>query len=336
MKSLKIGIYILFGTLSCYAQGEKPSREINIKEGMHITIEREREHHPSGSQVGERNNRTPNSTPSTPQSIPVIPYVLTNETATHLQEIQRLINQISWIKGLLAGNFLLGFFTNSFREIGPDQFLKIKSGDWTDAATAFSNLSKIQYDQIQQTVDFAILDLDRISRDEAAAGIRSERTQQERKFWNDFEKNLPLYNKYGESFDSTNKLYLFIDGQISTTTRYNTTEDGVLGMSIFPQFSITNGANVEAEVAAYFSQQDGQPLKDFNQKYYTSEGQVAVSKKIMGCCKTSMPTQDFHLFIPYSELHLNPNLRYYLKFYVAVIGYGETLAQSPSYNFTIQ
>jgi len=115
---------------------------------------------------------------------------------------------------------------------------------------------------------------------------------------------------------------------------HNTYEDNEIGMKIYVTFDVNNRKNMNCHAAAYFYFSSGEILKDFNDRFYTNEGQVAVGRSFSPSYDDSH-YDNFTLFIPYDELHMS-NGDYKLKFIVKL--YEEDskrfFAQSDYFNFT--
>jgi serine/threonine protein kinase len=92
----------------------------------------------------------------------------------------------------------------------------------------------------------------------------------------------------------------------------NVYEKAGKGMKIHAKFTVRNVKNVRCRAVAYFHFDSGEPLKDFNDSYYTIGGHVSVGVDFTPSYDDSV-FKDFTLFIPYSELHLDKgkhNLRF--------------------------
>jgi len=98
-----------------------------------------------------------------------------------------------------------------------------------------------------------------------------------------------------------------------------TDENGNIGMIIHFNFVTYNMKDIAAYVAAYFDYNDGsgQSLKDKNNKYNTSGGNVAVFKGIYPGYDTAY-YDDLRVFMPYDELDL-PKGNYNLSFEAMLI-----------------
>lgn len=98
------------------------------------------------------------------------------------------------------------------------------------------------------------------------------------------------------------------------------TSRGADGIGISMDLDVQDRVGLETQVVVYFFQDTNSepPLKDFNDKYATPQGNVAT-------WLTFTPEEDDEswetkLFIPYSELHLAEETRYSLKVGVLVFG----------------
>jgi hypothetical protein len=126
---------------------------------------------------------------------------------------------------------------------------------------------------------------------------------------------------------------------IEVDVKHNVTVDGRKGMKIYPQFAVKHAKGKELRVSAYFYFNDGRPLKDFNDSYNTSNGNVSTGTDIQPCCDITNYSlgdyYDFYLFIPYSELHLDSGDFYNLKFYVVIWENNNKIQESDWITFTV-
>jgi len=86
---------------------------------------------------------------------------------------------------------------------------------------------------------------------------------------------------------------------------YDISEDGVKGMRIHVKFSVYEMKGVDGYVAIFFDDDWGDRLKDNNKKFYSSGGDVALYKSIKPAYDPA-EYKDLQLFMPYSELDLEP------------------------------
>lgn len=105
---------------------------------------------------------------------------------------------------------------------------------------------------------------------------------------------------------------------------------------IHVNFVVHHLLNEKVTCIAYFYFENGEKLKDFNGQYRTTDGQVSTGDITTSHYEDSR-WDDFTLVIPYSELHVIPNMYNpsSLKCCVEVFGPdGESLAQSNYVSFT--
>lgn len=96
---------------------------------------------------------------------------------------------------------------------------------------------------------------------------------------------------------------------------HNVYEDGKKGMRIHVKFNVNYMLQKKGKVIAYFY--DGNlALKDNNNEYGTIDGYVCCSKVFSPSYENSI-YNDFVLFMPYNELHVNQS-KYDLKFIVQI------------------
>jgi len=90
---------------------------------------------------------------------------------------------------------------------------------------------------------------------------------------------------------------------------YDITENSTRGMRIHLQFSTYGMKDMDAYVAIYFEYNDDLAgfLKDKNQKFTSTEGDVAVYKSIKPAYDPAV-YKDLQLFMPYEELDLEPGM----------------------------
>ncbi|MCR5326710.1 MAG: BACON domain-containing protein [Bacteroidales bacterium] len=98
----------------------------------------------------------------------------------------------------------------------------------------------------------------------------------------------------------------------------------VKGMRIHVKFETYNVRGVSGQCAAYFYFSDGTKLLDYNYQYRSIDGQVSVGSSFIPGYDSAI-YNDFVLFMPYTELHINGSAK--CKFHVDVRIGGE-LAQS--------
>jgi hypothetical protein len=110
----------------------------------------------------------------------------------------------------------------------------------------------------------------------------------------------------------------------SVWLEHNVSFNNTYGIIIHTDFDVQRFKGSQGSVAAYFYFENGTPLEDFNDRYSTYDGQVAVSDNFIPRYDSSN-FADFKLFIPYDELHMDFG-RYELKVNVQIWGGSSTLS----------
>lgn len=122
----------------------------------------------------------------------------------------------------------------------------------------------------------------------------------------------------------------------SVWAEHNYWQGGVKGMLIHTKFTIGNMTNRKSVCAAYFQLGNGNALKDFNYLYRSADGQVCVSEAFTPLYQSTV-FNDFKLFLPYTELHMNSGtVNASLRFYILIYDNAteEDLAKSDYVTFT--
>lgn len=120
-----------------------------------------------------------------------------------------------------------------------------------------------------------------------------------------------------------------------TWATHNVKHKGELGMFIHVKFEVANLLDRTGTVAAYFYFSNGVPLKDINDAYNTTKGNVSVHRRFTAPYAETVYDY-FDLFMPYDELHMAPGT-FSLKFSVSVWDdRNEQIATvtGPSFTFT--
>lgn len=102
---------------------------------------------------------------------------------------------------------------------------------------------------------------------------------------------------------------------------FNFFQNNLKGTLIHSAFSIENCLNDHCGLIAYFYKQSGEPLKDINNNYKDSEGNVSVGSEFSPAYDNAT-YEDFALFLPYDELDIREKGKHDLKFYVSLYNYG--------------
>ena len=110
------------------------------------------------------------------------------------------------------------------------------------------------------------------------------------------------YSKPGSPADieSTSKVNVTFE---NLWVDYDVTEDGKKGMRIHVAFTTYNMKGMDAYVAIYFEQKNGQEIKGLNEAYRSKSGQLAVYKSIKPAYADAV-YKDVILFMPYSEINV--------------------------------
>lgn len=123
---------------------------------------------------------------------------------------------------------------------------------------------------------------------------------------------------------------------ISDVSTYlnSTNGDDENGVYIEVNFTVSNMLNKKGACTAFFYYEDGTALKDFNKRYYTASGKVAVTESFTAPYATT-EFEEFGLFIPYTELHLGDSSSD-VKFFVAIFDqYNKQIATSEYVEFNV-
>ncbi len=116
---------------------------------------------------------------------------------------------------------------------------------------------------------------------------------------------------------------------------HNVYQNSIKGMKIHVRFDVDNMRNCTGRVVAYFYHQGGTALRDANNSYRTTSGEIS-------CGESFTPSyintayNDFVLFMPYSELHCTSYSRYNLRFFVSIFNdHSREMTQSNWVQFTL-
>lgn len=109
----------------------------------------------------------------------------------------------------------------------------------------------------------------------------------------------------GNRSDSYNSNSTRVNGSIiNVWTDHNVTDSyGNNGMRIHIKFDINGMLDRTGQATAYFYYANGNPIKDTNDSYCTSNGDVATHVNFTPSYENSR-FDDLNIFMPYSELHL--------------------------------
>lgn len=114
---------------------------------------------------------------------------------------------------------------------------------------------------------------------------------------------------------------------------YNVKEDNQDGMRLHLKFTVDNLKSADCQVRVIFYYNDETPIKDKNQSYYTTTGNVAVFRDLKPAYDPAVYS-DLDIFMPYDELDLSFG-EYNLKMDVDLIYKdGELIQHMTWYDFT--
>jgi hypothetical protein len=102
----------------------------------------------------------------------------------------------------------------------------------------------------------------------------------------------------------------------SISVDYNVHEHNQYGMRIHVNLTVQNLKGAKCRAVAYFEFASGITLKDYNEKYRTTNGSVAVGTDLAPGYDNTV-YNDLTLFMPYSELHLAKG-QHHLRFKIDV------------------
>lgn len=122
------------------------------------------------------------------------------------------------------------------------------------------------------------------------------------------------------------------------TVEHNVEQDGVKGMHLLLDFSISGMKDKEGRCTIYFYDQDGVKLKDQNGSYRASDGQICVGRDITPGYETSYYT-DYKVFMPYRELELSPGthvLKYHCQVWDRSVQPNISRLRSETYEFKVE
>ena len=109
-----------------------------------------------------------------------------------------------------------------------------------------------------------------------------------------------------------------ITGKIDKVwVEHNVYQNGYYGMRIHVEFSINNMLNQRGQCAIYFYYSNGTRLKDYNNSYRDTDGDVATHTYFTPNYE-SCKYHDLAIFMPYYELHLSSGTKHDLKLSVSL------------------
>lgn len=100
-------------------------------------------------------------------------------------------------------------------------------------------------------------------------------------------------------------------------------------MQIHIKFSVEGMLNKQGDCVIWFYFSNGSMLKDYNNSYRSSNGQVAVSRKFKPSYESCI-FNDFVIFMPYDELHLSHG-SHNLKFDIGLFDHNNKHMETSDY-----
>lgn len=162
---------------------------------------------------------------------------------------------------------------------------------------------------------------------------------------------------YGQNYSTKEKVYTFkvkaggmtaniqltqcygnVEGRFNNiTVEHNVMKDSVKGMKIHVSFNIKGMYKVLGKCVAYFYYENGNPIKDYNGAYKTSDGNASASIDFIPNYYSSN-FSDLTIFMPYRELEVGTG-KHSLKFLCIVWDStsfdSHQIMKSRYYNFTL-
>lgn len=122
-------------------------------------------------------------------------------------------------------------------------------------------------------------------------------------------------------------------GKINKTwLEYNVYHENEKGMNIHNDILIYNSMNKKSKLIAWFYDGQKQKLRDYNNSYCTTDGQVCAVEYFTPSYNESH-YKDLAIYIPYSEFHINTRGVHNIKFRIGLFSGYDLLEESPLYQF---
>lgn len=112
-------------------------------------------------------------------------------------------------------------------------------------------------------------------------------------------------------------------------TDFNQNYYGTWGMVIHAKFTVNNLKGEDIEVGFRFYDEYGDPLYDNNGRYCDADGYVCIAQRLH-VYRDESEWNDFKLFFPYQELHVNPSPGDAFNIVAVIMHNGEELDSSCS------
>ncbi len=115
-------------------------------------------------------------------------------------------------------------------------------------------------------------------------------------------------------------------------TDFNQNYYGTWGMVIHAKLSVSHLKGKDIEVGFRFYDEYGDPLYDNNGRYCDADGYVCIAQRLH-VYRDESEWNDFKLFFPYQELHVNPSVGDAFNIVAVIMHDGEVLDSSCSTSF---
>ena len=137
----------------------------------------------------------------------------------------------------------------------------------------------------------------------------------------DYVQDVNLKNDIDAEFCCKKCGYVWIPGDIygavtEVWVDHNVENEGEVGMTIHAKFEINGMLSRQGVIQAFFYHPSGQPLIDTNDNYRTEDGSVTCGDYFQPPYENTI-YNDFQLFIPYVELHLDKSCRLLCDVYIS-------------------
>jgi hypothetical protein len=119
----------------------------------------------------------------------------------------------------------------------------------------------------------------------------------------------------------------------SVNIETNVQKNSLMGMIIHVDLSVEDSMNIECSTIAWFYYSDGRIMKDINNQYRTSNGQVCTWEDFTPPYENSR-YRDLCLFMPYTEFDLTTSGTYHLKFNLGLFSGRDKLDSTDFYALT--
>ena len=116
---------------------------------------------------------------------------------------------------------------------------------------------------------------------------------------------------------------------------HNVFEGPLKGMRIHVRFQVSGLRSIPCRAVAYFAYADGAALQDFDNFYFTSDGQVSAGTDFTPIYPDAT-FQDLQIFMPYDQLHMQAGhheLQFHVELYTQDGDYHFAESQPVSFTF---